>query len=182
MNHLMIDIETLGTSADSAILSIGAVFFEPSSSRLGNEFYREISLASCQATGMKMDASTIQWWMKQSKEAQKVFHEENVTISDALSAFRTFVFNNSKLTNLQVWGNGPSFDNTIVSAAYDRIDVKKPWLHWNERCVRTMVELGRAIGIDPKKDLPFEGEAHNALDDAKHQAKYVSVIWQALVA
>ncbi|EAA1150966.1 3'-5' exoribonuclease domain-containing protein, partial [Escherichia coli] len=29
--------------------------------------------------------------------------------------------------------------------------------------------------------IPFEGERHNALDDARYQAKYVSVIWQKLI-
>jgi inhibitor of KinA sporulation pathway (predicted exonuclease) len=44
-----------------------------------------------------------------------------------------------------------------------------------------MVDIGRQLrGANPKKDLPFEGVQHNALDDAKHQAKYVSAIWQTL--
>ncbi|ENK9589510.1 3'-5' exoribonuclease, partial [Salmonella enterica] len=47
--------------------------------------------------------------------------------------------------------------------------------------VRTMVTLGRAIGFDPKRDMPFEGDMHNALADARHQAKYVSAIWQKLI-
>ncbi|EPG3512343.1 3'-5' exonuclease, partial [Klebsiella pneumoniae] len=50
-----------------------------------------------------------------------------------------------------------------------------------DRDVRTIVELGRAIGINPRRDIPFEGDRHNALADAKHQAKYVSAIWQRLV-
>ncbi|EAW9850355.1 3'-5' exoribonuclease, partial [Salmonella enterica subsp. enterica serovar Kentucky] len=37
-----------------------------------------------------------------------------------------------------------------------------------------------AIGFDPKRDMPFEGTRHNALDDAIHQAKYVSAIWKKL--
>ncbi|EBO5570485.1 3'-5' exoribonuclease, partial [Salmonella enterica] len=51
---------------------------------------------------------------------------------------------------------------------------------WNDRDVRTIVELGKAIGFDPKRDMPFEGTRHNALDDAIHQAKYVSAIWKKL--
>lgn len=35
-------------------------------------------------------------------------------------------------------------------------------------------------GFDPKTDMPFEGTVHNALDDAVHQVKYVSAIWQRL--
>ncbi|ENR0235287.1 TPA: hypothetical protein QHU55_002359 [Klebsiella aerogenes] len=31
-----------------------------------------------------------------------------------------------------------------------------------------MVELDKAIGIDPKKTIPFEGRRHNALADAIH--------------
>ena len=29
--------------------------------------------------------------------------------------------------------------------------------------------------------MPFEGDMHNALADAKHQAKYVSAIWKRLI-
>ncbi|EMP5336427.1 3'-5' exoribonuclease, partial [Citrobacter freundii] len=46
--------------------------------------------------------------------------------------------------------------------------------------VRTVVEMGKVIGIDPKRDMPFDGTRHSALDDAIHQAKYVSSIWQKL--
>ena len=55
-----------------------------------------------------------------------------------------------------------------------------PWQWWNDRDVRTVVELGKAIAFDPKRDMPFEGTRHNALADAIHQAKYVSAIWQKL--
>ncbi|MFO7512609.1 3'-5' exoribonuclease domain-containing protein, partial [Escherichia coli] len=41
--------------------------------------------------------------------------------------------------------------------------------------------LGKAIDFDARTAIPFEGERHNALDDARYQAKYVSVIWQKLI-
>ena len=31
------------------------------------------------------------------------------------------------------------------------------------------------------EDMPFDGIAHNALADARHQAKYVSANWQKLI-
>ncbi|MGP8847497.1 3'-5' exoribonuclease domain-containing protein, partial [Enterobacter hormaechei] len=46
----------------------------------------------------------------------------------------------------------------------------------------TMVELGKSVGINPRYDIPFEGDMHNALSDARHQVKYVSAIWQRLTA
>lgn len=40
MNHLMIDLETLGTSADAVILSVGAVKFDLESDKIDDEgFY-----------------------------------------------------------------------------------------------------------------------------------------------
>ncbi|EIP70379.1 hypothetical protein ECEC1734_1001, partial [Escherichia coli EC1734] len=56
-----------------------------------------------------------------------------------------------------------------------------PWRYYNDRDVRTIVELGKAIDFDARTAIPFEGERHNALDDARYQAKYVSVIWQKLI-
>ncbi|ENM0022204.1 3'-5' exoribonuclease, partial [Escherichia coli] len=46
---------------------------------------------------------------------------------------------------------------------------------------RTIVELGKTIDFDARTVIPFEGVRHNALDDARHQAKYVSAIWQKLI-
>lgn len=74
-----------------------------------------------------------------------------------------------------------AFDNVILRNAYGAVGLEPFWKHWNNRCVRTVVELGRNAGIDPKKTLQFEGEPHNALDDAIHQAKYVSIIHQHLI-
>ena len=49
-------------------------------------------------------------------------------------------------------------------------------------CEQAMtVRIFTAIGINPRRDIPFEGDRHNALADAKHQAKYVSAIWQRLI-
>ncbi|WP_409277834.1 3'-5' exonuclease [Providencia rustigianii] len=91
-------------------------------------------------------------------------------------------FSRKNLTDdVQVWGNGVDFDNVILRNAYNSVGLEPFWNHWNNRCVRTIVELGRNAGIDPKTTLPFVGEPHNALDDAIHQAKYVSIIHQHLI-
>lgn len=76
---------------------------------------------------------------------------------------------------------GSTFDNVILRGAYERAGKICPWLFWNDHDVRTLVNLGRSIGFDPKKDMPFIGDQHNALADARHQAKYVSAIWQKLI-
>ncbi|HDF2341375.1 TPA: 3'-5' exoribonuclease [Morganella morganii] len=80
-----------------------------------------------------------------------------------------------------IWGNGSNFDNVILRTAYENCAITPFWKHWNDRDVRTIVELGRNAGIDPKKDFPFVGEVRNALDDALHQVNYVVAIHQHLL-
>ncbi|EER9151029.1 exonuclease, partial [Escherichia coli] len=82
---------------------------------------------------------------------------------------------------VQVWGNGANFDNTILRRSYERQGIPCPWRYSNDRDVRTIVELGKAVDFDARTAIPFEGERHNALDDARYQAKYVSTIWQKLL-
>ncbi len=94
---------------------------------------------------------------------------------------REFIDENSGEFFVQVWGNGANFDNTILRRSYERQGIPCPWRYYNDRDVRTIVELGKAIDFDARTAIPFEGERHNALDDARYQAKYVSVIWQKLI-
>lgn len=183
MNHLMIDLETMGNKPDAPVVSIGAVFFDPSTGELGQEFYCVVSLKSSVNGGAVPDPDTIIWWLKQSSEARAaICDEENaVSLVTALSDLNRFIRVNADPKTVQVWGNGATFDNVILRASYDRELVPCAWRFTNDRDVRTIVELGRAIGIDPRNDIPFEGDAHNALADARHQAKYVSAIWRKLI-
>ena len=183
MNHLMIDLETMGNKPNAPIVSIGAVFFDPETGGLGECFYRVVSLKSSVNAGAIPDPDTIIWWLKQSEEARKaICNEGAISISLALIQLNRFISDNESPDKVQVWGNGATFDNVILCASYDRQLISPAWKFWNGRDVRTIVELGKAIGITPKQDIPFEGDMHNALADAKHQAKYVSVIWQKLLS
>lgn len=74
MNHLMIDLETMGNKPNAPIVSIGAVFFEPSTGELGEEFYRVVSLKSSMDGGAVPDPDTIMWWMQQSEEARSAIN------------------------------------------------------------------------------------------------------------
>ncbi|WP_313708006.1 exonuclease [Atlantibacter hermannii] len=183
--HLMVDLETMGSNPDAPIVSIGAVFFEPSTGETGPEFYQVVDLTSAMNFGAKPDASTILWWMKQSSEARSALLVEDAADLDvALTLFSEFLCGNAAngAKSVQVWGNGASFDNVLLKQSYELVGGAAPWRFVNDRDVRTIVELGNAVGINPRYDIPFEGDKHNALADALHQAKYVSAIWQRLTA
>ncbi|MFL4398306.1 exonuclease [Citrobacter portucalensis] len=183
--HLMVDMETMGNGPDAPIVSIGAVFFDPSTGNTGAEFYRVVSLESSMSFGMKPDASTIQWWLKQSSEARSaILVDEAMGLLETLELLADFIAENAANGShtVQMWGNGCSFDNVILRRAYALTDTPFTVPFWNDRDVRTMVELGKSVGINPRFDIPFEGDMHNALSDARHQVKYDSAIWQRLTA
>ncbi|EFF4975308.1 exonuclease [Escherichia coli] len=177
-DHLMIDLETMGKSPDAPIISIGAIFFDPQTGDMGPEFSKTIDL---ETAGGVIDRDTIKWWLKQSREAQSAIMTDEIPLDDALLQLREFIDENSGEFFVQVWGNGANFDNTILRRSYERQGIPCPWRYYNDRDVRTIVELGKAIDFDARTAIPFEGERHNALDDARYQAKYVSVIWQKLI-
>ncbi|EPC9817118.1 3'-5' exoribonuclease domain-containing protein [Escherichia coli] len=177
-DHLMIDLETMGKNPDSPIISIGAIFFDPQTGDMGPEFSKTIDL---ETAGGVIDRDTIKWWLKQSREAQSAIMTDEIPLDDALLQLREFIDENSGEFFVQVWGNGANFDNTILRRSYERQGIPCPWRYYNDRDVRTIVELGKAIDFDARTAIPFEGERHNALDDARYQAKYVSVIWQKLI-
>lgn len=180
--HLMVDLETMGKKSNAPIVSIGAVFFNPNTGNTGAEFYTAVSLESAMLHGGVPDAGTIIWWLKQSPEARSaIAMADTMTLINALELFSDFISENSDAgSDVQVWGNGASFDNVILRSSYDRANIECPWKFRNDRDVRTMTELGKAIGINPRYDIPFDGDMHNALSDARHQVKYVSAIWQKL--
>ncbi|MCZ5448707.1 3'-5' exoribonuclease [Escherichia coli] len=179
--HLMIDLETMGTNTNAPIVVIGAVFFDPQTGEIGPVFYIVISLTDAMNTGAVPDGGTIEWWLKQSSEARAAILTDQVKLKDALSRFREFINEYSDEKFVQVWGNGATFDNAILRTSYERLDIPCPWRYHNDRDVRTIVELGKTIDFDARTVIPFEGVRHNALDDARHQAKYVSAIWQKLI-
>ncbi|EPQ8379360.1 3'-5' exoribonuclease domain-containing protein [Escherichia coli] len=177
-DHLMIDLETMGKNPDAPIISIGAIFFDPQTGDMGPEFSKTIDL---ETAGGVIDRDTMKWWLKQSREAQSAIMTDEIPLDDALLQLREFIDENSGEFFVHVWGNGANFDNTILRRSYERQGSPCPWRYYNDRDVRTIVELGKAIDFDARTAIPFEGERHNALDDARYQAKYVSAIWQKLI-
>lgn len=163
MKNVMVDLETLGNGSNSVILSIGAVLFDDTG--IGNEFDINVDPQSCVDAGLKIDVSTVMWWMKQSDAARKALNKDDTaTLQVALGEFTMFM---RRTGAVYVWGNGATFDNVILSNAYKAVDMDVPWKFYNDRCYRTLKNLY------PNVEQPADiGTAHNALDDARWQATH----------
>ena len=162
MSHIMIDLETMSTKPNAAIVAIGAVEF--SKEGLGREFYVTVTLSSNEEYGRHVSASTIMWWLEQSNEARKELTNAKVGLQEALELFSVFV---RSVKPTGVWGNGAGFDNVVLREAYSAVftENSEPWPFYADRCYRTIRNL------TDHRAVKFDGEKHNALSDAKHQAK-----------
>lgn len=168
MIDVMIDTETMGTGPDGALMSIGAVFFDEASGQLGAEFYRNIHLATAVNAGAEMDASTVLWWLSQPDEARLALRMSAEPIGDVLTALANWLRQHGPGdADLRVWGNSPSFDCVKVERAMTRLGMTVPWRYYNERCYRTVRERAPSVELDERQGL------HNALEDAKYQARHL---------
>lgn len=167
--HVMIDLETLGKRPGCKILSIGAVTFHPDTG-VKDEFY--VNVDPHTQEGLHSDPDTVKWWKKQSRAAKDALTVDRKPLAGALQLFTSWYIN---CGGEQVWGNGATFDNVILTACYEYCKLERPWRYRDDRCHRTLVnEFGRGLS----KPL-FQGVAHNALDDARFQAQYAAAILKA---
>ncbi len=180
---IMIDIETLGKRPGSVILSIGAVNFDIKNDDILGEFYAVIDLESSIHSGLTVDSSTLLWWMSDDQQESrndilKVYEDEDEDVydlSEVLIDLSSFIEScREKDNNLRVWANSPSFDLTILESAFDVMYMEIPWKHYEMMDLRTLKKIYKG----DRPEFEVKGVKHNALYDAKLQAKICSHIWE----
>jgi len=171
LRHVMIDLETMGTTPSSAIVSIGAVVFDPRYGKVSEKtFYRELDWED-QRRAMCPD--TLDWWGNQSEEAKSAMYGMD-ELEDSLNDLATWLPKDCK-----VWDNGATFDISMLEDAYRQYKIDIPWKFWNIRDCRTVLDMyeSKRGGLGKKSG----GIAHNALHDAIHQAQCITMMWQRLL-
>jgi len=171
---VMLDLETMGNKSNTALVSIGAVEFNLETGETGREFYKVIDLQSCLDLGLKVNGSTIYWWLQQSEAARKRICEKNEHLSTVLGAFNVWM--QDCVDKVKIWGNGARFDIGILEDAYVACQLKTPWYFRSEMDVRTLVAFAPYI----KANYPMLGVEHDPIDDCKHQIGYCVEIWHQL--
>lgn len=167
--EVIADVETLDTKPSSVVVSIGLVKFnldeQDSFDTLDDparSFYAVLDIDH-QIThhARTLSGSTIKWWMTQDSQARALFRGAPVSVPDALKAMIKWVGK----TDSNLWGNGATFDNMILMSLFEDYGMAFPFRYWENLDLRTLKYLAGS----PKVSIP-KGVAHNALDDAKHEA------------
>jgi 3' exoribonuclease, RNase T-like len=162
MRNLMVDLETLSTRSNAALVSIGAVMFDHTGQ--GATFYHAIKRDGQEDMGLHVDQQTLAWWAKQSPQARAALSDPKaVSIQFAMLEFVNFYRANGAN---RIWSHGSSFDTPILRNAMRACSIKDPSQYWNDRCTRTLY----AAALINEKSYR-DASAHNALADAIAQAK-----------
>jgi len=161
--HAMIDLETLGTTPDCAVLTIGGVKFDPNLiHKPTQEFYYRFEVNEQLDKGRTTLESTLEWWGKQDEEVrEEALGDGNRTpVIEVLQALNKWCVGIDA-----VWCQGPAFDICILENLYRQYDHHIPWAFWKIKDSRTLFGI---MPKDPRKEFDFA--AHNALEDCKVQA------------
>lgn len=169
IKDFMVDIESMGTNAGDAIISIGVVPMDIDRRTIHTGFYTRISLESAQDAGFSIDAGTVMWWLEQDEAARAEFkgNYAHPSIDSALEKLSQFISSTAQvedISEIRVWGNGVAMDNVLLLAAFDKCGQPRPWTHRGDMCYRTVKNLVPHIPrVAPT--VP-----HHALFDAEAQA------------
>lgn len=173
--EVMIDIETLG----EVILSIGAVVVRDGG--LAEEFHQKIDPTSCERLGLTCDAKTALWWMAQPDDARKLAVDRTgeeelrngiARLNHFIHQARTYF---TPRASLRVWCKGASYDFPRLEKSFELCGQSPDWKYWEQNCYRTLKNCLPHIAAPER-----EGVAHDALDDAKHQARHLIELLKAL--
>lgn len=175
--HLFADLETAGTHENAKILSVALY---PININLKELPGIEVVIDP-QRSGGDMDPGTIAWWTRQAPAARARVFNNPAAVSECEAVEKLDRYMRNYYDDFRIWGNGATFDIMKITRMFERCGKRTPWKFYNERDVRTVVELGELANCDIKSSLPFDGVQHVALDDARHQARYTMFTIQALL-
>lgn len=169
--NIMIDLETMGISQDSMILTIGAIEFNKKGEASNNLFYERINLDTYKPykSSFGFDQSTIIWWMNQNEEAK---HEafstiDRKNIKDTILAFDKWVAKINERAVPQIWSHGSIFDVVLLEHHFSVFGIKIPWKYWNVRDTRTLYDIA---GVKTNNiNSPSSYPPHHALGDCLKQ-------------
>lgn len=170
-NHVMLDLETLSTRCDAAIIQIAAARFNPIAGTVCESGAFNVYV---KVSPGHIDLNTVAWWMQQGVAAQvgKAVQDHGVALGVALSRLRDWLCEPQGLPDpsLCVWAHGATFDLPILTYHYGLMSLDVPWHYRAPRDTRTLYDL--TPGGMP--ELPSDDtRKHDALYDATLQAKQV---------
>lgn len=201
MNHVMIDIETLGTSVDAIVLSIAAIAFDPRGSDLlapprflvppyvpkektdpARLFFQRVDIDTQIAMGRKLHGSTLRFWIEhpaafKAAVAAGTAYDLGRVLNELREWWTRGAQDNQPGSEVEaVWSHGATFDLPILEHAYRCAGQEPPWTFRKPRDTRTLFSFFPDM---TEKEKPMEFLSHHPVWDAWRQAHQVQQCFAA---
>jgi len=173
MADVMIDIESLDTTPNCVILTIGAVLFDPKGQGVIDRLELRPTIEDQTELGRTINDDTLRWWSEQSAEAQEeaLGDRDRMSFKDCMEVLYHFCWNHK-----HVWSNGASYDVVVMETAFRQLDMRIPWPFYMIRDTRTLYDI---TGVKLKDEKHVT--THKAVEDAEHQAIVVQKGYMKLI-
>ena len=159
----MIDIETLATTPDAVVMSVGAVKFDPTSDQppYSKTLWRP-DIDEQTDRDRNVSESTLEWWAKLPQHIQDdAFSEDGrIPVTEFMKELNRYCVGADK-----IWCQGPQFDMLILENLYIQWGHHFGWQFWQVMDCRTLFQL---MPVDPRKAI--QQDLHSADADAYYQA------------
>lgn len=158
--HVMLDIETLGSAHNSVILQIAMVKFNLNGD-IGGKIELFPSIEEQISSRRKIDNSTVDWWEKNNQDLlMELMLKAKEPRKDILKSVRTGLVVDG-MDYPYVWARSPIFDVAILS---DYLNAPNIFNYRRQMDVRAIEFL---TGDKPKA-------SHNAIEDCLFQIEFIA--------
>lgn len=176
MNNIMLDIRALGKSPDSPVFAIECVFFEPSTGKIGPQYYRAIDIRT---VGCICPEAVLQLMRGNAEQRAEVISAACSEISAIGGACHFIKTTAPKHEKLICWSAGDSADVATLACALSRHGLGQSLPHFDIRYLSTLIHIAGVTGYAPH---PRRSTATYMLTDAAYQAEQACEIWQRLTS
>jgi DNA polymerase III alpha subunit (gram-positive type) len=159
---VMIDLETTGLAPNnSAIIQIGAVRFNLKERTIGDMFNQSMTIPY----GRFWDEGTRNWWAQRGQVYQDIM---SVARPPAM-VMTQFAQWCEPINSMRFWAKPLSFDFPFLQSYFTQFDLQFPFDFRQANDMNTFIRSLYFPEPMPQLDVPFQGDAHNALMDSIHQ-------------
>lgn len=162
---VMLDLESTGVDqANNAIIQIAAVKFNLRTGEISHDFFDRCLLP---APKRYWEEDCRNWWSKRPAVIQQIYGrmEDPKGVLEALCEWAG--------PGCTMWGKPTHFDHSFLDSYFKQFGMQIPFFYRAANDMNSFIRGRYFPHVPPtwEKDLPFEGEAHNALHDVLHQIK-----------
>lgn len=140
----------------------------------------------------KIEKGTLNFWLNSNSNLDILLEhletKNNIDEYELMNQFSEFLIKSSNelSADLKIWGNGISFDIVKVKRKLAKHDIKYPISFYNERDVRTILELASLKAnkniYEIKDSVPKNNRQHDAFEDCIFQINFCHKCFEILMS